>query len=215
MLGAAAAKQVERVGQQVEDCGERGFGSGGASGKVDDERLADAAADAAAEGGERSLPDAFSPHALAQAFDEAVAYQAGRLRSDVAEGQARASGGDDEVSLGGVMAQRVGDFAKLVRQRGRLRFGHAGALQQPRNSRPGTIFLGAGGTAVADGEHDGFAVAMKSRSHRTSLIATGQRVFLRATRPRPLHWKGGSRGSGGPWAGNARLWVNLSSIPNV
>ena len=55
MMHGASGEQVQSVRQQRKNGAERRAGSGGAAGKVDDQRAADGTADGAAERGELAL----------------------------------------------------------------------------------------------------------------------------------------------------------------
>ncbi len=161
-MSGAAVEQVYGVGQDGQDDGERGLGAVEAAGEVDDQRRADGAADGSAEDGGGRVFQALGTHDFAEAFDGAVANHQRSLRRDVAGREAGAAGGDNEIGLGGVMAQGVGDEVEFVRQRLGGEVVDAGLSQERDDGRSGAVGLGSGGAAVADGEDDSSGAALKT-----------------------------------------------------
>jgi hypothetical protein len=95
-MAGVSPKKLKGVGEKRKDGLEGCFGTAGAAGKINDERRPHGAADGTAEGGQRSLPDSCRAHCFGQAFDDAFANHAGRLRSDVAWSESCASCRDDQ-----------------------------------------------------------------------------------------------------------------------
>ena len=151
------------MGKKREDGFERRARAGGAAGKIDDERTAEASTDRAAEGSIGRVLYALGAHALGEALDDAIADEAGGLGGDIARGQSSASGGDDEVGFTRVMAESLGDLVDFVgedasRDRGAKGFKDGG------DGGSGEVFALAVETTVADGEGDCAGVALKSHS---------------------------------------------------
>lgn len=96
-MSGVSRQKVKCVGQQRQNRLKRALCAGGAAGKIDDQGLAEAAADRSTESGKRRLPKPFGAHPLREAIDEAFADEPGGLGCYVPWGQASASGGDHQV----------------------------------------------------------------------------------------------------------------------
>jgi hypothetical protein len=155
IVGGASGEEVEGVGEQGEDSVERGTGSGGAAGEVEDEGAAEGAADGSAERGEGGVEEAVASHAFGKAVDEAVADQAGGFGGDVAGGEAGAAGGDKQVMVDGVGAEGGGDLVEFVGEGEGVDGEDACFRKEADDGGAGEVGLLAVEAAVADGEDDG------------------------------------------------------------
>lgn len=158
-------QQIESMGQEMQDGGERASSARRTPRKIEDQRSSYRATDRAAERSERGVAKAVGAHQLRQPFNETVADQACRLGRDVAWSQAGAAGGDDQVAGDGVLAKRAGDPVYLVGNDLRGWLSDAGLDQKLSYSRPGQIDLLAARTAIADGEHGSAGVGVERRLH--------------------------------------------------
>lgn len=113
MVGAAG-EQIEGVRDEGQDGVERCLRAGGTARQIDDEGVAEGAADGAAERGKRGVAEAFGAHEFGQSFDEAFADLPRGLGGDVAGCQTGAAGGDNQLAGGGVVPERRGDPVDLV-----------------------------------------------------------------------------------------------------
>jgi hypothetical protein len=172
-VGGASGEEVEGVGEQGEDSAERGAGSGGAAGEVEDEGAAAGAADGSAERGEGGVEEAVASHALGKAVDEAVADEARGFRGDVAGGEAGSAGGDQEVMGDGVGAEGGGDLVELVGEGEGADGANARFRKEADDGGAGEVGLLAAEAAVADGEDDGPGVWGKALVHMGSLRERG------------------------------------------
>jgi hypothetical protein len=98
-----------------------------------------------------------------------VSLRPGGFGGDVARREAGAAGGQDQVGLGGVVTQRVGDLADLIGQRGGCGGGDAFVQQHLHQGGAGAVHLRPGGAAIADREDDGADARIEAFSHFTSL----------------------------------------------
>lgn len=92
-------EQLKRVRKYVNHGLERFDRTFGAARQIQDDGIAANAAEAAAQGRERSVARALGAHALGDAFEEAIAEGAGSFGSDIARGDAGSPGGDHQTSF--------------------------------------------------------------------------------------------------------------------
>jgi hypothetical protein len=118
-------------------------------------------------------------HEFGEAFNEAVADEAGGLGGDVALGEAGASGGDDELGGLGVEVEGVDDVVELVGQDAELDVGDSGLVKEAGDGGAGEVVLLAAVAAVADGEDDGAGVGGETGSHVSSLRRGGKKLYRR------------------------------------
>lgn len=100
-------QQVQGVAKQRQDSPQRSHSTPGASREIEDQGGADGSAQAASQGGKRSLPAAFGAHHLGDAVEQAVADGPGGLGGHIAGADAGAAGGDHQPSSGGCRTQCV------------------------------------------------------------------------------------------------------------
>ena len=143
------------MGDEMQDGFEGLHGCPGAAGDVDDEGRAEGAGDGAAHGGERGVFETFAAHELAETVENAFANGSGGLGGDVARGDAGASGGDDELRLGGLFTQGAGDLLVFVWKDQNAGDGEAGVAEPSSQLRTGTVLPAAVKTGVAYGDDDG------------------------------------------------------------
>lgn len=113
MLGAPGEK-IEGVGKQREDGAQRGFGTLGAAGEVENQGVSGGDADAAAEGGKGSLVGAVLANELGKARNKPGGDREGGFGRDVAQSQAGAPGGEDEAGARRSGAKCRGKLIELV-----------------------------------------------------------------------------------------------------
>ena len=115
MLGAPG-EQIERVREHRQNSRQRGSRPRRAARQIDDQGRPQSATDGAAQRGKRCMQQPFSAHPLSQAIDKTIADLPRCFGSDVALGDTRPSGRDDEIRCLGVPPQGRRDQIDLIRQ---------------------------------------------------------------------------------------------------
>lgn len=165
------------MGEQGQDRLERGNGTCGAAGQVEDQSGPQGSAEGPAERGERRLLEACEAHPFRETVDQALANDSGGLGGDIAGRKAGSTGSDDEVCGGGMAAEGIDDLVQFVRNC--LHGGGSGACgaQTFGNGRAREVLLPAVEAAVADGENGGAGFGREAGVHRISLRALLARTF--------------------------------------
>lgn len=109
-----AREKVEGVGQDRQGGSERIDGAGEAAGQIEDDAGTQSSAKGAAEDGQRGLTAALGADQLGDARQHAFADGLGRFGGHIAGTNAGSAGGDDEVDLGGGVAECVFDDLLFV-----------------------------------------------------------------------------------------------------
>lgn len=139
-------------GQQHGQVFAHGFG---AAGQVDDQGLAAYAGDGAGEHGVPRDFEAFGTQCFADAGGFSFNDGFGRFGGDVAGGETRSAGGEDEGKTSiAPLAQGLGDGVALVGDDGLVGDGPMGetAVQNLLNNGAAAVFIFPGRAPVADGE---------------------------------------------------------------
>jgi len=179
-VSGAAGQQIERVRQQWKDRRKRGPRTGRTARQVDNQRVANGAADRAAERGKRCVQKTFSAHSFGQAIDEPVADKPGGLWGHVSDGKPSATRRHNKIGFGSVSPQGRGDQVQLIRERLRRRNAQPGSLQELTDDGAGLVHPLATEAAIADRQNDGTSLNGRTWSHPPS-VRVAKAILSKAT----------------------------------
>ena len=174
MLGFTG-KQIKGVGEERKHGAEGAFGAAWATGQIEDQGASYDATYATAEGGVGGVVGAVLADEFSEAGDEALANGEGSLGRDIAGGETRAPGGDDQGGVAGCGAQGGGKDGQFVREDERLEDARARGGEDLGDGRAGEIGLGPGGAAVTDSDDDGGAAGEGGEGWHVSRIDAAAR----------------------------------------
>jgi hypothetical protein len=166
-MSRTSGQKVERMGQQLKDRLKRSPCTGGASGKVHDQRRAEGSADGPAQRGKGRVLQALGAHAFRQPLDDPIADHARRLWSYIARGKSCTTRGNDQTSPGGIAPQGDRDQVYLIGQCLACYCTYACCLKQARDCGTRQIVLLSTKTTIADCQDDDTGIGLKS--HLVSL----------------------------------------------
>ena len=163
VMGFAACKYAQGVGQQVQHGLQRRNSTAWTAGQVQHKGLPAGAADAAAESSERRLSQAGGTHLFGDAVEQTVADGACGFRGNIARCDPGPAGGDDQPCDLRVLAESFLEQRLLVGNQNNGIDGETCVGKEAGDGGPGEVVALAGRAGVADSDDNGAGHAIDCR----------------------------------------------------